>query len=56
MHIAFAPEDLAFRDEVRAFLDEKFTPELRAAARRQAGVFAEASLGRQWHRILHEKG
>lgn len=56
MNIAFGPEDLAFRDEVRAFLDDKFTPELRAEARRQAGVFAEASLGRKWHKILYEKG
>ena len=56
MHIAFAADDLEFRDEVRAFLAEKFTPELREAARRQAGVFAEAPLARRWHRILFEKG
>ena len=56
MHIAFAADDLQFRDEVRAFLAEKFTPELREAARRQAGVFAEAPLARRWHRILFEKG
>ena len=56
MNIAFGPEDLAFRDEVRRFLDETFTPELRAEARLQAGVFAEAGLGRRWHRILYEKG
>jgi alkylation response protein AidB-like acyl-CoA dehydrogenase len=56
MNITFGPEDLAFRDEVRAFLDEKFTPELRAEARLQAGVFAEAGLGRRWHKILYQKG
>ena len=56
MNIAFGSEDLAFRDMVREFLEEKFTPELRAEARVQAGVFAEASLGRKWHRILFEKG
>jgi len=56
MHIAFGPDDLAFRDEVRAFLAEKFTPELRDAARRESGVFAEADLNRRWHRILYEKG
>ncbi len=32
-----SPEDLAFRAEVRAFLDEKFDPELRAQTARQAG-------------------
>jgi len=49
-------EDLAFRDEVRAFLAQMLTPELRAAAARQAGVFAEASLNQVWHRILHARG
>ncbi len=49
-------EDVAFRDEVRTFLDEKLTPDMRAAAARQAGVFAEADLNRRWQKILHEKG
>ena len=56
MDIAFSPDDLAFRDEVRAFLDEAFTPELREASRRQSGVFAEASLNRAWHQVLYKKG
>ena len=56
MDATLTPEDRAFEAEVRAFLDEKFTPELRAAAARQAGVFAEGTLARQWHRILYEKG
>lgn len=46
----------AFIDEVRAFLDAKLTPDLRAASKRQAGVFADAELGRAWHRILYEQG
>ena len=56
MHIAFSAADLDFRDEVRAFLAEKFTPELRAAARRESGVFADAELNRRWHRIVDEQG
>ena len=56
MKITFAPEDLAFRDEVRAFLDQAYTPELRAQNARQAGVFADAGLNRQWHKILYDKG
>jgi alkylation response protein AidB-like acyl-CoA dehydrogenase len=56
MDIALAPQDLAFRDEVKRFLDEKFTPDLRAAAARQAGVFAEAEVNRRWHKILYEQG
>jgi|ThiBiot_300_plan_2_1041538.scaffolds.fasta_scaffold05862_3 alkylation response protein AidB-like acyl-CoA dehydrogenase len=56
MDIALAPADLAFRDEVRRFLDEKFTPALREEASHQSGVFADADLNRRWHRILFEKG
>ncbi len=49
-------EDLSFQAEVRAFLDEKFDPELRAQTERQAGVFAEDTVARRWHRALHEQG
>jgi alkylation response protein AidB-like acyl-CoA dehydrogenase len=56
MDLALSTEDLAFRDEVRAFLKQEFTPELQAAAARQAGVFSEGELGRRWQRILYERG
>ena len=56
MQIALAPEDLAFRDEVRDFLDQNFTSELRTAAARQAGVFAEGPVAKAWLSILHAKG
>lgn len=56
MDMTLKPEDRAFEEEVRAFLAEKFTPALREAAAKQAGVFAEGALVRQWHRILYEKG
>ena len=56
MQTALSAADVAFRDEVRAFLDQRLTPELRAANARQAGVFAEGALNRAWHAILYEKG
>jgi len=56
MDFKFSPEEEAFRDEVRAFLDAKFDPELRAQTARQAGVFAEDAVARRWHRALAEKG
>jgi len=56
MEPALSAQDLAFRDEVRAFLADRLTPELRTASARQAGVFAEGELNRAWHAILHEKG
>lgn len=51
---AAAIED--FRSEVRAFLKDAFTPELRAAADRQTGTFAEPELARQWHGVLYRQG
>ena len=56
MDVEFSAEDRAFEAEVRAFLKAKFTPDLRAAAARQAGVFAEGWLARRWHAILYEQG
>lgn len=56
MHLELSPDDRAFQQDVAAFLAESFTPDLRAATQRQAGVFAEASVNRRWHKILHEKG
>ncbi len=55
-HDGLGPEDLAFRDEVRAFLAEAFDAELRAQTARQAGIFAEDSVARRWHRALHQRG
>lgn len=48
--------DAAFQQEVRDFISQAFTPELRAAADRQAGLFADAGLAAQWHAILYAKG
>ncbi len=50
------PKDAAFRADVRAFLDEKLTPDMREEAARSAGVWAEGPLVRRWHKILYEKG
>jgi len=49
-------EDLAFRDEVRRFLDGALTPELRLAGRRTATFIAEYELGHAWFRILARQG
>ncbi len=56
MDVKLAPQDEAFRSDVRRFLDAKFTPDLREATARQAGVFAEPQVNRRWHRILYEQG
>lgn len=45
-----------FRREVRDFLARSLTVELRIEGARQIGVFSEPSAGREWHRILFERG
>lgn len=56
MNLELAPHHRAFQDEVRTFLADSFTPDLRRAARRQAGVWAEIDLALAWQRILHMRG
>lgn len=51
-----APADAAFRDEVRAFLKERLTPELREAGARMTSVFIDKQWSIAWQKILHEKG
>jgi alkylation response protein AidB-like acyl-CoA dehydrogenase len=56
MHLSWSQEDLAFQAEVRAFLAEALTPELREAARLTTSVFTDPRLNRPWHRALHARG
>lgn len=56
MPLALNPEETAFRDEVRAFLDRALTPELRLAGRRCSGIFTEYHDGNRWHRVLAQQG
>ena len=56
MDLDFSPEDLAFRDEVRAFLKDNLPEHLRVGARQTPGVFVEPDIGLEWHRILARKG
>ncbi len=56
MRLELSAADVAFQNEVRAFLEQHLTPELRSAAQRQAGVFAHADLNRRWQKVLFDKG
>jgi len=49
-------EDLAFRDEVRAFIGANLTPELRRAGERLTSVFCEPRYSLPWQKILHARG
>ena len=56
LELNLSAEEAAFRDAVRSFLAEKFTPRLRRMAALQTGVFAQGELAAEWHRILFERG
>ena len=56
MDLTWSAADMAFRDEVRGFLDEKLTPELRRAGRLMTSVYADHEASMEWQRILHERG
>ena len=56
MDLQWSAADTAFRDEVRSFLDEKLTPELRTAGRLMTSVYADHDASMEWQRILHERG
>lgn len=56
MDLELTDADLAFRDEVRAFIDANLTPELRRAGERLTSVFCEPRYSLPWQRILHAKG
>jgi acyl-CoA dehydrogenase len=56
MNLAFSAEHEAFRDEVRAFLEESLTDDLRNAQRNCPGIFLDYEHNIRWHRILHKKG
>ena len=56
MDISFSAADLAFRDEVRAFLAAELPQRLRDGMNGTPSVFVEPEIGLEWQRILHAKG
>ena len=56
MDLALTPDERAFQDEVRAFLDQELTSELRAAGRLTTSVFTEPEFSLPWQRKLYAKG
>jgi alkylation response protein AidB-like acyl-CoA dehydrogenase len=54
MNLAFSPEEVAFRDEVRAFIAENYPAHLRAKQDEGEELGKEDMLA--WHKILAKKG
>lgn len=56
MDISFSDEHEAFRAEVKTFLNNNLTAELRAATDLCPGFFMAYDYNIAWHKILYEKG
>jgi acyl-CoA dehydrogenase len=56
MDLSLTAEDLAFRDEVRAFIAENLPADLREAGRKTTSVFSDKRHSLPWQRILHARG
>ena len=56
MHLELSPAEQAFREEVRAFLRDNLTPELRRGQRHTTGVYPEPEVSRPWQQALQRKG
>lgn len=56
MDLHWTPAELAFRDEVRDFIEDKLTPDLRQAGRLMTSVYADHYASMRWQQILHERG
>jgi alkylation response protein AidB-like acyl-CoA dehydrogenase len=54
--LTWSDKDIAFRDEVRAFLDDRLTPEVRRAGKLMTSVYSDHDASLEWQRILHERG
>ena len=56
MNLDWTEDDLAFRQEVRAFLEESMTPEIRHVGRHLTSVYGPKAVSIAWQKILHAKG
>ncbi|WP_421932293.1 acyl-CoA dehydrogenase family protein [Phenylobacterium sp.] len=56
MNLDLSADELAFQGEVRAFLADSLTPELRRAGRRATSVFMDKTYSLAWQRVLHARG
>jgi len=56
MDLDLSADEIAFRDEVRAFFRDNLPEPLKRGQRLNPGFFSEPDIGVPWNRILFEKG
>ena len=56
MDLSFSAEERAFEQEVRAFIADNLTPEIKRAQALTPSVFSDPEIGIAWQKALHRKG
>ena len=56
MDLSLTQADTEFRRDIRAFLDQALTPELKEAGLKRTSLWQEIESGMEWQRILNERG
>lgn len=56
MNMEWSEEEIAFRKEVRAFMAENLTDDLRRAATLATSVYCDHEASMEWQRILNDRG
>jgi len=56
MDLTFSAEERAFESEVRGFIAENLTPEMKRAQALTPSVFSDPDIGIAWQKALHAKG
>ncbi|MEM1087608.1 MAG: acyl-CoA dehydrogenase family protein [Pseudomonadota bacterium] len=54
MNLEFSPEEIAFRDEVRSFIEENYPEEMKGISASREDLTREQFLA--WHKVLGKKG
>src|ERR1700716_4552684 len=56
MDLAFSAEERAFEQEVREFIAQSLTPEMKRAQALTPSVFSDPDIGVAWQKSLYKKG
>ena len=56
MDLTFSTEERAFEQEVRDFIAQNLSPEIKRATALTPSVFSDPEIGMAWQRALHKKG
>jgi alkylation response protein AidB-like acyl-CoA dehydrogenase len=56
MDLSLSAEEIAFRDDVRAFFATNLTPAFKHAGEHLTSVYAEPTIARAWQGVLYEQG